>query len=63
MLKLRDKMHNKDWQLSSRKRTAWQKEGEMHNPLPNTTLPAAGDLSRDFPVSSGARDPVPKVGR
>lgn len=54
-------MHNKDWQLSSRKHTAWHKAGKMYNPLPNMTLPAAGDLSHDLPVLSGARDPVPKA--
>ena len=54
-------MRNKDWELSSRKYTAWQKEGKMYNPPLNMTLPAASNLSHDFPVSSGTRDPVPKV--
>lgn len=63
MLKLWDTMHNEDWQLSNRKHTAWQKEGKMYNLLPNETLPASGDLSRDFLLLSGAGDPVPKVDR
>lgn len=63
MLKLWDKMHNKDWQLSNRKHTAWQKEGKMYDLLRNVILPASDDLSRDFLLLSGAGDPVPKVAK
>lgn len=41
-------MRNKDWQLSDRKHTVWQKEGKTYNPLTNFTLPVSGTPSRDF---------------
>ena len=53
-------MHNKDRQFLNRKHTAWQREGNMYNPLLNIALPASCDLSCDFLLLSGAGELFPE---